>query len=201
AMNPFSQGWSNSRYPNTAPNASWGATPSVYGALPYSVQPNTSPNVIKFTFSPSNGTVLNSVINGPQLENYFRVTTDSTTAGFSVVQNSRLESIAIIEWRSHPVVEICGDIVSKRNSAQWLMLSPDKTHRVMNFRGRNFRWMPDEHYIKLYSASPANPQFFGRISQGQDGTAFEVTPEALKLGLLEIFVVASLLLMCGRNID
>ncbi|KAJ7933285.1 hypothetical protein B0H13DRAFT_1592466 [Mycena leptocephala] len=188
-MNPFSQGWIP--IPNTAP------TPSVFSVLPtlpYTGQPNTSPNVIKFTFSPSNGTVLNSFINGPQLEFYFHVTTDSTTTGFSVVQNSTCESIAMIEWHNHPIVEIFGGIVSKRNSAQWLKLSRDKTHRLMSFGGRNYIWSPEEH------ASPTSRQFFGRISQGQDGTAFEVTPEALQFGLLEIFVVASLLLMCGRNI-
>ncbi|KAJ7465277.1 hypothetical protein FB451DRAFT_433484 [Mycena latifolia] len=201
-MNPFSQGWSIS--PPTglygAHNASGGPIPSVYGALPYPSPPNSTPNVIKFTFLPSNGTILNSVISGPQAHTYFRVTTDSTTSGFTIVQNARLEGIAVIEWRRHPVVEVCG-IVSKRDSSQWLALSPDKTHRLMKVRGRNFRWMPHENYIGLYSASPVNPQFFGRILQGQDGTAFEVTAEALQIGLLEIFVVSSLLLMCGRNID
>ncbi|KAJ6490195.1 hypothetical protein DFH09DRAFT_1454514 [Mycena vulgaris] len=194
-MNPFSQGWLNS------PNAAHGGQiPSVYGALPYASPPNSTPNVIKFTFSSSTGTILNSVITGPQARTYFRVTTDSTTSGFSVVENARLESIAMIEWRRHPVVEIYG-IVSKRDSAQWLPLAPDRTHRLMNVRGRNFRWMPHDHYIGLYSTSPVNPQFFGRILQSQEGTTFEVTAEGLQIGLLEIFVVAALLLMCGRNID
>jgi hypothetical protein len=124
-MNPFSQGWSNGP-PNPTNNASWGPSPSVYGALPYTAPPNSAPNVIGFAFLPSNGTVLNSIINGPKSQTYFRVTTDSTTAGFSMVQNARNETIAMIEWRKHPVVEICG-VVSKRNSSQWLALSPDKT--------------------------------------------------------------------------
>ncbi|KAJ6584650.1 hypothetical protein B0H19DRAFT_1015240 [Mycena capillaripes] len=199
-MNPFSQGWSNTAPPNANHNASWGTTPSIYGALPFPTPPASAPNVIQFAFVASNGTVLNSIVNGPQSQTYYRVTTDSTTAGFSVVQNARHESIATIEWRKHPVVEIYG-IVSKRNSSQWLALSPDRTHRVMNVHGRNFRWMPDAHYIGLYSVSPVNPQFFGRISQTRDGTTFEITAEGLQLGLLEIFVVSALLLMCGRNID
>ncbi|KAF7365464.1 hypothetical protein MVEN_00419400 [Mycena venus] len=200
-MNPFSQGWSNTtnNSRNAGQSASYGQGPSVYGALPYPT-PTPTPNVIGFTFVTSSGSVLNSIVNGPQSQTYFRVTTDTTSAGFSVVQNSRLETITIIEWRKHPVVEICG-IVSKRSSSQFLALSPDKTHRLMNVRGRNYRWMPDAHYIGLYSVSAVNPQFFGRISQTRDGTEFEVTAEALQLGLLEIFVVSAVLLMCGRNID
>ncbi|KAJ7610308.1 hypothetical protein DFH06DRAFT_998435 [Mycena polygramma] len=199
-MNPFSQGWSNTTAANTDYNASWGTTPSIYGALPYPTPPSAAPNVITFAFLAPNGSVLNSVVNGPQSQTYFRVTTDSTTAGFSMVENAQQETIAMIEWRKHPVVEIVG-VVSKRNSAQWLTLSPDRTHRLMNVRGRNFRWMPDAHHVGLYSVSPVNPKFFGRISQGRDGTTFEITAEGLQLGLLEVFVVSALLLMCGRNID
>ncbi|KAJ6466369.1 hypothetical protein C8R45DRAFT_839471 [Mycena sanguinolenta] len=194
-MNPFSQGWSNTA--TSSRNANPG--PSMYGALPYAPTAAT-PNVIRFDFSTSTRTVLNSVVNGPQSQTYFRVTTDSTAAGFSMVQNARHETIAIIEWRKHPVVEICG-IVANRKTSQFLPLSPDKTHRIMNVQGRNFRWMPDAHHIGLYSVSPVNPQFFGRIFQTRDGTAFEISAEALQLGLLEIFVVSALLLMCGRNID
>ncbi|KAJ7242879.1 hypothetical protein B0H12DRAFT_1023433 [Mycena haematopus] len=199
-MNPFSQGWSNTtNNRNANQGASRGPGPSVYGALPYAPRTST-PNVIGFSFSTSTGTLLNSVVNGPQSQTYFRVTTDSTAAGFSMVQNARHETIAIIEWRKHPVVEICG-IVSNRNTSQFLTLSPDRTHRIMNVRGRNFRWMPDAHHVGLYSVSPVNPQFFGKISQTGDGTTFEISAEALQLGLLEIFVVSALLLMCGRNID
>ncbi|KAF7357646.1 hypothetical protein MSAN_01361100 [Mycena sanguinolenta] len=119
-MNPFSQGWTN---PTSNRNANQG--PSMYGALPYAPTAAT-PNVIRFDFLTSTRTVLNSVVNGPQSQTYFRVTTDSTAAGFSMVQNARHETIAIIEWRKHPVVEICG-VVSNRKTSQFLPLSPDKT--------------------------------------------------------------------------
>ncbi|KAJ7808877.1 hypothetical protein B0H14DRAFT_2868498 [Mycena olivaceomarginata] len=191
-MNPFSQGWSNTTNTRNAgagqSGSQWRQGPSVYGALPYPAQ-NATPNAIGFAFLPSNGGT--SVLNSSQT--YFRVTTDSTAAGFSM-------TIAIIEWRKHPVVEICG-IVSNRKTSQFLPLSADRTHRLMNVRGRNFRWMPDTQSVGLYSVSPVSPQFFGRICQTRDGTTFEVTAEALQLGLLEIFVVSALLLMCGRNID
>lgn len=128
-MNPFLQGWSNTSSSNANQNPSWGTSPSIFGVLPYPIPPTntipTIPNLTTFTFFSSNGSILNSVVTGPQSKRYFRVTTDSTTAGFSIVQNARRESIAMIEWRKHPVVEIVG-ILSKRNSAQWLALSPDK---------------------------------------------------------------------------
>lgn len=130
-MNPFSQGWSNTTNTRDAgagqSGSQWRQGPSVYGALPYPAQ-NAAPNAIGFAFLPSNGgtSVLNSVVNGPQSQTYFRVTTDSTAAGFSMVQNARHETIAIIEWRKHPVVEICG-IVSNRNTSQFLSLSADRT--------------------------------------------------------------------------
>ncbi|KAJ7164743.1 hypothetical protein C8R43DRAFT_1167046 [Mycena crocata] len=202
-MNPFSQGWSNSPRSHATQYPAWGTTPSVYGALPTPVPTpvHTTPRLTRFTFvSPPNGTILNSTVNGPQAQTYFRVTTDSTASGFSVVQNARRQSVAVIEWRRRPVVEVYG-VVSKRNSAQWLALSADKTHRIMNVRGCDFGWMPEDRYIGLYNLSTSTPQFLGRISQGQEGTMLEITPEGLELGLLETFVASALLLMCGRSID
>ncbi|KAJ6557933.1 hypothetical protein B0H19DRAFT_1070526 [Mycena capillaripes] len=200
-MNPYAQGgWSNNNNPNATNNPAWGTTPSIYGALPYSGNPPFAPEFMVFTFSPLDGTILNSLVLGPKSRTYFRVNTDSTTSGFSVVQNPKLESVALIEWRSHPIIEI-RDIVSKRATSQWLGLSPDKTHRIMSARGRNFRWTPSEGFIELYSTGVPNPQLFGRISQGQSGVTLELTSEAVHIGLLEVGVAAAVLLMSGRNID
>ncbi|KAF7360123.1 hypothetical protein MVEN_00740700 [Mycena venus] len=201
-MNPYAQGgWSNSYNPNAASNSAsgWGTTPSLYGALPYSTPPVVTPELI-FTFTPLDGTILNSLVIGPKSRTYFRVSTDSASSGFTVVQNSKLESVALIEWKSHPIVEIA-DIVSKRSTFQWLALSPDKTHRVMNARGKNFRWTPSEGYIELYSTGVANPERFGRISQSQSGVKLELTTAAVHIGLLEVCVASTVLLMSGRNID
>ncbi|KAJ7108733.1 hypothetical protein C8R44DRAFT_834116 [Mycena epipterygia] len=200
-MNPYAQGgWSNSYNPNAVNNQALGTSPSVYGALPYSTPPIAIPNFLRFTFSPLDGTILNALVMGPQSRTYFRISTDSTSSGFSVVQNSKLESVALVEWRSHPIVEI-QNIVSKRSSSQWLELSPDRTYRVMSARGRNFRWTPNEGHIELWSTGVPNPQLFGRISQGQSGVILELTSEAVQIGLLEVGVVSALLIMSGRNID
>ncbi|KAJ7500031.1 hypothetical protein FB451DRAFT_1335034 [Mycena latifolia] len=199
-MNPYAQGgWSSSHNSNAASNPSW-ATPSVYGALPYATPPATTPQFIVFTFSPLDGTILNSLVIGPRSQTYFRVTTDSTSTGFSVIQNPKLESVTLVEWRTHPIVEI-RDIVSKCSTSQWLALSPDRTYRVMSARGRNFRWTPSVDYIELHSAGVPNPQLFGRLSQGQSGAILELTGEAVQVGLLEVCVASAVLLMSGRNID
>ncbi|KAJ7875208.1 hypothetical protein B0H13DRAFT_1632765, partial [Mycena leptocephala] len=177
--------------------------PIHFGALPYPMPHKPTPtflNPITFTFSNPGGTILNSAVTGPQSQRYFSVTTDPTKGGFSIVQNFGGESIAVIEWRKHPVVEIFGT-VSTRTSAQWLRLSHSKEFRLMAFQGYYYRWTPHDRYIRLHDASQFNPQLLGRILQSQEGTIIEVAVEALKLGLLKVLVVATLLLMCGRNID
>ncbi|KAJ7141771.1 hypothetical protein C8R43DRAFT_892557 [Mycena crocata] len=200
-MNPYAQGgWSNSQNSNASNNPPvWGTSP-LYGALPYSTPLSAAPTFLTFTFSPLDGTILNSLVLGPNSRTYFRVTTDSNATGFSVIQNPKLESVALVEWRRHPIVEI-RDIVSKRATSQLLALSLDKTHRILSARGRNFRWTPSEGYIELHSTGVANPQLLGRISQGQSGVILELTTEAIQIGLLEVCVTSAILLMSSRNID
>lgn len=145
-MNPFTQGWSNPPFPNATQSVvPRGSTPSAHGFLPNPhappppLAPNpmpTLPNLITFSFSSPCSSVLNSIVTGPQSQRYFRITTDSTTGGFSIVQNTRQESVAMIEWRKHPVVEIIGQ-VSKTNSAKWLALSPDKSYAALSFSSKN----------------------------------------------------------------
>lgn len=125
--NPFAQAWENTTSPNLVP--------SVFGALPYSMPPNSASaafNYNTFTFSSPRGTILNSVVTGPRSQKYYRITTDSTERGFSIVQNFGGEIIAVIEWRKHPTVEIFG-AVSKTTSARWLMLSPSKECALLLF--------------------------------------------------------------------
>ncbi|KAJ7123296.1 hypothetical protein C8R43DRAFT_1148143 [Mycena crocata] len=200
-MNPYAQaGWSSSSNPHPTNNSTWGISP-LYGALPYSTSPSTAPDFMAFTFSPLDGTILNSVVVGPHSRTYFRIDTDSTASGLSVIQNPKLESVTLIEWRRKPILEI-RDIRPRCLTSQFLSLSPDKTQRLMSARRRTFRWTPSSGYIELYSTGVAAPQLFGRISQGRDNvTLLELTSEAIQLGLLEVCVTATLLLMSGRNID
>ncbi|KAJ7461688.1 hypothetical protein B0H11DRAFT_2312098 [Mycena galericulata] len=201
-MNPYAQGgWSNSYNPNAnQTSGTTSGTSPLYGALPYPAGLSIAPSFLTFVFSSLDGTILNSLVIGPQSRTYFRINTDSTSSGFSVIQNHKLESAALVEWRSHPIVEI-RDIVSKRSTSQMLVLSEDKMYRVMSARGKNFRWTPTKDYIELSTTGVPNPQLFARISQGQSGAMLEVTTEAVRIGLLEVCVTSTLLLMSGRNID
>ncbi|KAJ7894596.1 hypothetical protein B0H14DRAFT_2334299, partial [Mycena olivaceomarginata] len=165
--------------------------PSIFGALPYPMPHKPTPtflNPITFTFSNPGGTILNSAVTGPQSQRYFSVTTDSTKGGFSIVQNFGGESIAVIEWRKHPVVEITFDEDQVRTIFIWKAEHNTGVHRfrLMAFQGY-YRWTPHDRYI--------------RVRGILTGTIIEVAVEALKLGLLKVLVVATLLLMCGRNID
>ncbi|KAJ7269618.1 hypothetical protein C8J57DRAFT_1066756 [Mycena rebaudengoi] len=161
-----------------------------------------TPAFLSFIFASTDGTVLNSTIIGPQSRKYFQVSTDSTTSGYSVVQNSQLESVAMIEWGNNPIVEI-REIVARQQTSQFLPLSPDKSQviSILHARGRRFRWTPSDRYIELYSTSTANPRLFARISQRQSGIKLEITAEGVQIGLLEVCVVSALLLMSGHSID
>ncbi|KAJ6613797.1 hypothetical protein B0H10DRAFT_1804756 [Mycena sp. CBHHK59/15] len=199
-MNVFAQVWVSTPGPNST---SWGSSPSILGALPYLMPQKPKPtflNPITFMFSSSSGMILNSDVTGPQSQRHFSIMTDSTKGGFSIIQNFGGESIAVIEWRKHPVVEIIST-VSMRTSAEWLRLSHSKEYRLMASQGRYYRWTPHDRHFRLHNESQSNPQLFRRILQTQEGTAIELAIEALQLGLLKVLVVATLLLLCGRNID
>jgi hypothetical protein len=127
-MNPYAQGgWSNPLNPSAVNNPT-GTNTSVYGALPYFSQ-SATPAFLSFIFASTDGTVLNSTIIGPQSRKYFQVSTDSTASGYSVVQNSQMESVALIEWGNNPIVEI-REIVARQQTAQFLPLSPDKSQVI-----------------------------------------------------------------------
>ncbi|KAF8162469.1 hypothetical protein K438DRAFT_1618364, partial [Mycena galopus ATCC 62051] len=183
---------------------------SIYGALPSSTPPIITPE-LSFTFSPLDGTILNSIVIGPKSRTYFRISTDSALSGFTVVQNHKLESVAVIEWRNHPMVEI-SSIVSRRTLSPikraW-SFSPEHRlngiqprHRIMSAREKSFRWTPSQGYIEvLVQYGGTKPSLFARLSQGQSGVKLEITNEAVHVGLLEVCVASAVLLMSGRNID
>ncbi|KAJ7192585.1 hypothetical protein GGX14DRAFT_406252 [Mycena pura] len=70
--------------------------------------------------------------------------------------------------------------------------------------GKEFPMDPEQGakgYIKLYSTGVPNPQLFARVLQGQSEVILELTTEAVHIGLLEVCVTATFLLMSGRNIS
>ncbi|KAJ6607591.1 hypothetical protein B0H10DRAFT_1921698 [Mycena sp. CBHHK59/15] len=145
-------------------------------------------------------TILTSVVTDPQSRTYFRIGTDTPTVGFTAFHNAANQPMVIIEWARHPIVEV-RDILSKRLTSQWLVLSPDRTHRTMEARGRHFVWVPSDGALSLYSSGSGPSQIFGRVSREEDTVTLELTTEAIRIGLLELCVAATFLLQCGRDID
>lgn len=113
---------------NGQSSGTWGTTPSIFGALPYSAgSGNYVPlnELITFKFTLFNPTILNCKVVGPHNETYFRVVTDASMQGYSVLKNSQGSNIALVEWQTHPNVE-ARSIVAKQPVGQWLRLSSDR---------------------------------------------------------------------------
>jgi hypothetical protein len=75
------------------------------------------------SFNPSD--VLNSTIIGPKQQPVMHVITDPQMPGYTIFKNARGESIALIEWQIHPMVEVHG--ATKRRVKDWMKLSADKS--------------------------------------------------------------------------
>lgn len=126
--NPYAQGgWSYAGNGHSV-NRPWGdgfaPAPSVFGALPYPTSPPPS-DLVTFQFSSFNPTILNCTILGPHSRPSFRITTDSSMPGYTVVKNAEGKNIALIEWQARPYVEVRG-ILPKQSIRHWLRLSPDQ---------------------------------------------------------------------------
>jgi hypothetical protein len=48
---------------------------------------------------------------------------------------------------------------------------------------------------------PGSYDVLARVSKTYDAVTLELTPRAIQLGLLEISVLATILLQCGKRID
>lgn len=117
-MNPYSQ-WSS--------NAQGGA-PSVFGALPYpapSSWPSSPSELTTLYFTSFNPTILNCTTVGPQSQPWFSVTTDSSMPGYTVFKDRKGRNVGLIEWQSHPAVEV-RSLVQRQNASGWLRLSRDR---------------------------------------------------------------------------
>ncbi|PFH49581.1 hypothetical protein AMATHDRAFT_147411 [Amanita thiersii Skay4041] len=189
-FNPFS-GWADARNSGNAV-----PPPSVFGALPYPSAPSNLSIFYLTSFSPD---IFNCSILNLQGQTYYKIITDKHNPGYTVLRNAAGKNVALIEWQSHPLVEIRG-LLSKQYISQWLRLSADRSSRTMDVRGSKYFWAPRDKSINLYT-SDATPRFLARITRNQSGITLELTNDALQLGILDSVVTATLLLQCGRNID
>ncbi|KAF8842903.1 hypothetical protein BDN67DRAFT_1009367 [Paxillus ammoniavirescens] len=195
--NPFSaeEAW------NAGSGRSTGGAPSVFGALPY---PTASANqvslneLVTFRFTSFNPTILNCTVIGPNNETYFRVVTDASMQGYTVLKNSRGSNIALVEWQTHPNVEARG-VAAKQPVAQWLQLASDRSSRYMMHNGVGYSWAPSDRFLHLSVTGTSD--WLARVSKTYGSVVLEVTHRAMQLGLLDAAILGTILLQCGKNID
>ncbi|KAF9476962.1 hypothetical protein BDN70DRAFT_949149 [Pholiota conissans] len=181
------------------PFGSWAESGQVFGALPYVSDP-AHPNLINYYFINFNPNILNCSIVNSQSQTVYRIVTDNQMPGYTVIKNVEGKNVSLVEWQTHPMVEVRGQL-SKQYVRTWLPLSSDKSSRTMTVRGMTYTWAPRERSINLYAGGSRNPMFLAKITRTNGAITLEMTPDAVQLGLLDTAVSAALLLQCGRNID
>ncbi|KAH8101187.1 hypothetical protein BXZ70DRAFT_891932 [Cristinia sonorae] len=206
-MNPFTNGgWSQAGQGNSNPwdNTS-GHAPSVFGALPSlaiskSVPKSIQPDSVTFTFTSFNTTILNCSVLGPQNRVAYRIVTEATAPSCTVWKDNESRSVAMAQWQPNSTLEIRG-ITHRQRIKDWLRLSSDKSRREVEIRGVLYAWVPMDGFICLYKAHATAPRVLARIARAPTTVLLELTQEALQADLLESCVVATVMFVCGHNID
>ncbi|KAG6888285.1 hypothetical protein C0995_009399 [Termitomyces sp. Mi166 len=121
--------------------------PSILGALPYPTVSHAT-TLVTYYISASGSQILNSKVIGPDGRTHFTINTDRDMPGYTAVKNAQDSPIALIEWKSSPVIEIRG-LLSKQPVRNWLRLSPDDSARAMEIRGVKYIWAPHNHSINV----------------------------------------------------
>ncbi|KAF5379020.1 hypothetical protein D9615_006075 [Tricholomella constricta] len=190
-------GWAES---GQGQSSRWASNPppSVLGALPYPSVTYAS-NLVTYHITNFSPNVLNSKVVGPNGQVQFIIKTDNEVPGYTVIKDPQQNSIALVEWKSSPIVEIRG-LLAKQPVRNWLSLSPDRSARSMEVRGSKYIWAPHNQSINLHASDFART-FLANISRTQTSIAIQITSDALQQRLLESIIIAALLLQCGRNID
>ncbi|KZT04507.1 uncharacterized protein LAESUDRAFT_715551 [Laetiporus sulphureus 93-53] len=192
--NPFSQsGWQAGGAPSI-----FGALPSVpiSSTMPRSIQPDSS----SFKFVNFNTTILNCTVLGPQDRVTYRVVTDTGAPASTMWKDNENRNVAMVYWQPYASVEI-RTATAKQRARDWLRLSADKSQRIMKCNGAQYAWSPIDGFICLHKVQSTAPRVLARIARAQSMVLLEMTPEAMQLGLLEPAIVATVLFICGHNID
>ena len=127
--NPYAQaGWFNPANQSSINNGPWTPTnpppASIYGAPPFSdLTESEKPDTILKFFFIYDSSILNSIVVGPRIRKYLRVTTSVSHTSFL---NTQGLTCAAINWSQHPRVQI-QSLLEEQPVASWLPLSADKT--------------------------------------------------------------------------
>ncbi|TCD70714.1 hypothetical protein EIP91_002090 [Steccherinum ochraceum] len=206
-MNPFvNGGWSQAGNGSSQP---WGddsdSPPSIFGALPSltistTIPRSMQPDSVTFSFTSFNTTILNCVVLGPQKRVAYRVTTEPTAPSCTIWKDNESRNVAMVQWQPTSVLEIRG-VTPRQRIKDWLRISSDKSHRKMEIRGNEYCWAPIDGFICLYKSQSSAPRVLARIARAPSMVLLELTQEALQAGLLEPCLVATVMFVCGHNID
>ncbi|KAG6854509.1 hypothetical protein C0991_006111 [Blastosporella zonata] len=195
-------GWAEAGQGLSSP---WPQTPapSILGALPYPTVSHAS-SLVTYHISNFAPHVLNSKVVGPDGRMCFTISTDHDMPGYTTVKNAQGNAIALIEWKSSPIIEIRG-LLSKQPVRSWLRLSSDRrpsfsSARAMEIHGVKYIWAPHNQSINLHAGDFART-FLANVARTQNSIAIQITSDALQQKLLESIIIAAMLLQCGRNID
>ncbi|KAG8216844.1 hypothetical protein J3R82DRAFT_7104 [Butyriboletus roseoflavus] len=192
--------------------------PSIFGALPYPRSSAVDPplhTLVTFRFTST--VVLDCTVVGPTNEPYYRLASAVSAQGlpFTLLKTAAGRNIALVEWQSHPTVE-AQSVGPKQHVAQWLRLSSDRrfvvatlvvpclltpltSSRTMIHGGVYYSWAPLDRFLHLFA--PGSSEWLVRITKIYETVVLELTHRAIELGLIDVAVLATALLQCGKNID
>ncbi|OCH85763.1 hypothetical protein OBBRIDRAFT_821391 [Obba rivulosa] len=205
-MNPFAQGgWGQGQSGDSLSNNGSGTAPSIFGALPSlpvstSIPRSMQPDSVTYQFTSFNTTILNCSVIGPQSRVAYRIVTETSVPSCTIWKDNESRSIAMVQWQPNATLEIRG-VAPRQRVRDWLRLSPDQSRRTMEVRGTQYAWAPMEGFICLYKAQSSAPRVLARIARAPTMVLLELTQEAIQLSLLEPALVATVMFVCGHNID
>ncbi|OSD01394.1 hypothetical protein PYCCODRAFT_1412496 [Trametes coccinea BRFM310] len=180
-----------------------GAAPSIFGALPSlpaTNPPTAMPDSVTFTFTNFKTTILNSTVLGPQQRTAYRVVTEATAPAYTIFKDNESRNVGMVQWQPHPTVEI-REVAAKQRVRDWLRLSSDSSKRVMEVHGVQYAWSPMGEFVCMYKLNSPAPRVLARIARVPNNVMLELTQEAMRGGLLEPCLVATVMICCGHNID
>lgn len=159
----YSNGWNTSDGSNDASN--FQEQQSSQGVTPFSSSPSV-PSV-QFYITSFTTPILNCTVLGPDQRPLMYVVTDPQMPGYTFFRSVRGQSIALIEWQNHPLVEVNG-VLSKRRVKDWLKLSPDRrsvlrdasrtaslltvpvfSSRIMEVSAMQYTWAPQNQHLNV----------------------------------------------------
>ncbi|GAW03502.1 hypothetical protein F5879DRAFT_250924 [Lentinula edodes] len=175
------------------------ARSSLYGALP--APDSTTSDFQMLYFTSMNPNILSCTLTKADGQPQYYITTDSWIPGYTNFRTVGGQSVVLIEWNSRGAeVEIRGTL-KKQYASDFLQLSRDRRFRIMTFGGEQYAWVARDNTICMYKVNSSSADCLARLCKEQGIIRLEMSPIAIRNGLLSPTVLAAVLLQGGRRID